>query len=137
MNIRIASFILISLLSGCATQPVPNSEASAVPQDRILDAAVFEPKDGFGKVTVKRDSGFVGSICATRLFIDAKPTADIRISEKATVFLPEGDYIFSASSGLCGGGITEVRGTVKFAKPISFRIGYGTNGEFKLTPTAF
>ncbi|HEV6969041.1 MAG TPA: hypothetical protein VK305_26910, partial [Roseateles sp.] len=85
-----------ALVAGCATAPVTDAEASPVPVDRILDNSVLASRPGTGQVTVKRDSGLGGSACSTRVFVNAKPVADIRTSEKVVFHLPPGEYIFSA-----------------------------------------
>jgi hypothetical protein len=37
----------------------------------------------------------------------------------------------------CAGGMSEVQGTVTSSSELNFRIGYGTNGDFAMHPTAF
>jgi type IV pilus biogenesis protein CpaD/CtpE len=129
---------LLAALAGCATRPISNSEAVPAPVERILAPSLLQPSAESGKVTVKRDSGFGGSACTSRVFVDAKPVADLRASEKVVVYLPAGEHIFSAwPNGICGGGMSEVRATVKVGAEISFRIGYGSNGDFTINATAF
>lgn len=126
------------ILSGCATQPISNSAAIAAPLDRILDRQFLQQAIGTGEVTIKRDSGFGGSACSARIFVDGHPVADIRVSEKVVLYLPEGDHILSAwPNGICGGGMTEVKAIIKAGVQSSFRIGYGSNGDFSINPTAF
>ena len=123
---------------GCATRPVSNSEATQVPSSRIIDSKFLTPTPDSGVVTVKRDSGLGGSACSSRVFVNAKPIADLQTSEKVVVYLPAGEYVFSAwPNGICGGGMSEVRATVKSGVELSFRIGYGSNGDFTINATAF
>jgi hypothetical protein len=125
-------------IAGCATRPVSNAEATAVPSERIIDSKFLEPTADAGIVTVKRDRGFGGSACSSRVFVNAKPVADIRTSEKVVIYLPAGEYIFSAwPNGVCGGGMSEVRANVKAGVELNFRIGYGSNGSFTINATAF
>lgn len=135
-------YLLVTLsalaISGCATHPISNNEAINVPNARVIDAKYLEPKPDTGKITVKRDSGAGGSACSSRIFVNAKPVADIRSSEKVVLFLASGDYVLSAwPNGICGGGMSEVRATVKTGNELSFRVGYGSNGDFTINPTAF
>jgi hypothetical protein len=54
------------------------------------------------------------------------------------MFLSDGDYILSAWLGsVCSGGMSEAKATVKFDVELNFRVGYGSNGDFYLNPTAF
>lgn len=132
----VIAFALVA--TGCATRPVSNAEAISVPKERIVDASFLQPKANAGVVTVKRDSGFGGSACSSRVFVNAKPVADLETSEKVVFQLIEGDYIISAwPNGMCGGGMSEVPAAVKSGKELSFRIGYGSNGDFMINATAF
>lgn len=132
--------VLFTMLSatGCATQPISNSAAVNVPSERVIDSKYLQPMPGTGQVTVKRDSGFGGSGCSSRIFVNAKPVADIETSEKVVLYLPPADYIFSAwAKGMCGGSMSEVRSAVKVGDDLSFRVGYGSNGDFSINATAF
>ena len=138
MLTRLIVITLAFVVAGCATRPVSNSEASQVPSSRIIDSKFLTPTPDSGVVTVKRDSGFGGSACSSRVFVNAKPIADLQTSEKVVVYLPAGEYVFSAwPNGICGGGMSEVRATVKSGAELSFRIGYGSNGDFTINATAF
>lgn len=130
--------LMASALTGCATKPVSTAETVHVPRDRILAPELLQQADGRGAVTVKRDSGLGGSGCSARLFVDAKPAADLRPSERVVLYLPAGDHILSAQpNGLCGGGMVETRVRVAGHETATFRMGYGTAGDFTFTPTAF
>ncbi len=132
---RLMSLIILSLLlAGCATTPISNEEAISVP----VDASYLHQTANTGKVTIKRDSGYAASLCSTQIFVNAVPIANIDISEKVVIYLPAKDYIFSAlANGICAGGLTEINGTVQAGKELTFRVGYGSNGEFSINPTAF
>lgn len=136
---RLAILLVLSVaLSGCATRPVPNESAVPVPIERVLDATFLTPVADVGVVTVKRDRGIGGSACSSRVYVNAKPVADIDPSEKVVLYLAAGDYIIGAwPNGLCGGGLSEVRANVKPDVPLTFRIGYGSNGDFSIQPTSF
>jgi hypothetical protein len=137
LPIIIATGFVVSF-TGCAGQPISNSAARFVPANRVLDEQFVIPDPSKSQVTVKRDSGFFGGGCTARVFINAKPVADVDASEKVVLYLPEGDFILAAwPKGICGGSMTEVTAAVKKGVPMSFRIGYGSNGDFSINPTAF
>src|ERR1700730_17777998 len=124
--------------AGCATRPVSDSDTTPVPPDRIIDSRFLQPSPASGTVTVKRDRGFGGSACSSRVFVDASPTADLRPSERLVVYLPPGDHVISAwPNGVCGGGMSEARANVTSGSKLAFPIGYGSNGDFYVNPTAF
>jgi hypothetical protein len=132
----VATCLAIATCAGCATQPVPNSGATATAV--VHNTALTSPRPGTTPVTVKRDSGFLGAACATRVFINATPIADIRPTEKVVAYLAEGDHIVSASpTGICGGALREVRVSVKAGAPVNVRVGYGAGGDMVLDVTAF
>lgn len=132
------SVLAAILLNGCATRPVTTAEAVPVPRERIFSTNLLEPFEGSGTVIIKRDSGLGGSACSARLFVDAKPTADLRTAERVDLHLPVGDHILSAQpNGLCGGGMVEVPVRVVARQAATFSMGYGTAGDFTFTPTAF
>ena len=139
MIYRVAILSLISIvLAGCATRHISNTLAIPVPMERILDTRYLQPGPEIGEVTVKRDSGFGGSACSSRIFVDGRPVADIRSSEKVVLYLPKGDHILSAwPNGICGGGMTEVKAIIKTGTKSSYRVGYGSNGAFTINPTVF
>lgn len=135
---KIAAVFVALSVAACATRPVSNVDAANVPSDRIFDSKYLSPTIGTGQVTVKRDSGFGGSACSSRIFLNAKPIADLRAAEKVVMHLPPGDHILSAwPNGVCGGGMTEVRAVVREGGEMNFRVGYGSNGDYAIQATAF
>jgi hypothetical protein len=131
-------FLILLFMSGCATRPISNSDAIPIAMNRIVDTQCLKPVPGSGKVLIKRDCGFGGSACTSRIFVDGKPVADIDVSEIIVIYLPEGEHIFSAwPNGICGGGMTEVKAFIKTDTESCFRVGYGSNGDFSINPTAF
>jgi hypothetical protein len=138
MITRIAILCLACSVVACATRPVSNAAAEDVPGERLLSTQFSLPAPGTGKVTVKRDSGFGGAACTSRIFLNAKPIADLKPAEKVVMYLPTGDHILSAwPNGACGGGMTEVRAAVKDGAEMNFRVGYGSNGDYSINVTAF
>ncbi|HCM9594688.1 TPA: hypothetical protein N5O41_000927 [Enterobacter bugandensis] len=133
-------FILASIfiIAGCATKPVTNEQAKDVPAKQIINNTLLVKKEGAGKVIIKRDSGFMGSACMTRVYVDGKEVADLDTAQKVTVYPTIGEHIFSAwPKGMCGGGMSEQSGKVTEGDVLMFRVGYGTNGDFGIYPTAF
>lgn len=129
-----------ALLSACSTTPISTRDAKLAPPDRIYKGgvALSRPLPNTGEVVIKRDSGISGSACSTRIYIDGVTVADIDTSEKVVLYLAEGDHILSAKpNGLCGGGLTEVKATVKTGGSSAFRYGSSGNGSPGLYPTAF
>jgi hypothetical protein len=115
-----------------------DDEAKPVPPERVIDKALLTAQPGTGRVTVKRERNFGGSACAYRVFVNAKPVADLRTGEKVVFFVPAGQHIFGADPGrFCGGSLIEVGGTVSSDKPIAFRIGVGAVSGFYFNATAF
>lgn len=139
MKYRVLVFaVCLSFLFGCATRPISNELAEPVSLADIIDNSYSESGKNTGQVTIKRDEGFGGSGCSTRFFIDAKPIVDLSVSEKIILYISEGDHILSAwPNGLCGGGMAEVKTTIKKGSKSTFRIGWGSNGDFFISPTAF
>lgn len=125
-------------LHGCATTPVPTDQASLVPAERIINKSYIEKREGTGELIVKRDEGFGGSACTSRVYVNALPIADIWTSEKVIMHLPAGDYIVGAEpNSICGGGLSEASASISVGKKLVFRIGYGSNGDYRILPTAF
>ena len=138
-RIAAASIIVATfLIAGCATQPISNSEASPVPADQILTNRFSAQLPNTGEVVIKRDSGIGGSVCSSRIFVDGIPIANVAVSEKLVLYIPKGEHIFSARpNGICGGGLSEVKSSIGAGTVSTFRVGYGSNGDFFINPTAF
>jgi hypothetical protein len=135
---QIIIIICCFFVSACATRPISNYEAVITPNDRILNDQYSKPSSNTGTVIIKRDKGFGGSACSTRIFVNGEPVADIRTSEKIVLYLPESEYVLSAwPNSICGGGMSEVTAYVKVDEQLSYRVGYGSNGDFFINRTAF
>jgi hypothetical protein len=109
-----------------------------VPDARVLAPSLLLQREGTGVVIVKRDSGLAGSACARRVFVDASPVADLKPSEKVTLYLSIGAHIISARpNDPCGGGMVETGINVSAEKSVTLRMGSGGHGDLGLYPTAF
>jgi hypothetical protein len=126
-------------MTGCASTPVSNQAAKPVPEQRVIDNSLStRVSEGSGEVIIKRDAGFGGSACLTQIFMDGKILAEIDPSEKFTFYPSTGEHIFSARpKGMCGGGMVETEGVVKKGVVLTYRVGYGSNGDFGIYRTAF
>lgn len=69
MKYLLLSGVVVFYLYGCATTPVPLSEARQAPADRVL---AFQSIDGekSATLTVIRDEGFTGGGCYYALYIN-------------------------------------------------------------------
>jgi|SRR5438132_4912114 len=131
-------FVALSL-TACATRPVSIYQASAVPSSRILAPQWLSPAPYTGSLIIKRDSGFMGSACTVRVFIDAVPVADLAPSEKVELFIALGEHVVGATSAssFCGGGASEAAVVIKPERENILRIASGQSGDIHLQPSAF
>lgn len=135
---RTIALLFAVFLTGCATKPISTEQAKPAPAKQILDETLFSKKPGTGEVVIKRDSGYVGSACLSRVYVDGHEVADLDPEQKITIYPALGDHIFSAwPKGMCGGGMSEQAGKVIEGKVLTYRIGYGSGSEFGIYPTAF
>src|SRR6266511_562015 len=132
-----AAFLALSL-TACATQPVSIYQASAVPSSRILAPQWLSQAQYTGSLIIKRDSGFMGSACTIRVFVDAVPVADLAPSEKVELFVSLGEHVVGATSnGICGGGASEAAVVIRPEQQKILRIASGQSGDIYLQPSAF
>jgi hypothetical protein len=134
----LAIFSLLSL-AACATSPVTINQASSVPNSRILAPQLLAQRSNTGSLVVKRDSGFMGSACAIRVFVDAVPVADLAPSEKVEVFVAFGEHsvVVTSSNGICGGGTSETAVVIMPERQRILRIASGQSGDILLQPSMF
>ena len=72
-------------LTGCATKPISTELAKPAPAKQIIDATLFSKKPGTGEVVIKRDSGYVGSACLIRVYIDGRSaTNDVKNAHRTS-----------------------------------------------------
>lgn len=93
-------FVLIAIISGCTTVPVTPDIAIQVPQNRLVNQE-FSLPDSIRdlKVTFIRDSGLIGGGCYIVLSMNKKIIAKLEVSEKVSIYLKEGNYIFGVTGG--------------------------------------
>lgn len=129
----------LALLAGCATSPVPNSQALKAPSDRLL-AHQTELPDA-GRITVIRDSGMLGGGCFATVFINGERAAKLNPKEKATFILPPGEWVIGAAlegAGLCGVNEkrTEAETQLKQGQDKFFRIFSTPDAGLDVRPTS-
>ena len=78
---RYVTILLLFSFTACATTPVTINQAATVPRSRILAPQMWAQASNMGSLVVKRVSGFMGSACTIRVFVDASPVADLAPSE--------------------------------------------------------
>jgi len=129
----IVGALVVALLAGCATSPVPSDKADPVPNSRLFSNQ--KPGSGDAILIVTRDTGFVGGGCNTTVSIDGRKSAEIAAGETAKFFIPAGDHIISASS--CGSGLKEREANIKAGSTKRFRISIDSSMSMDLSPTTF
>ena len=135
---RFFALLLILPLAGCATTPTTIQQAAAVPASRILSSQWLAQAPYTASLVIKRDSGFMGSACTIRVFLDAVPVADIASAEKVEIFVPLGEHIVGVTStGYCGGGTAEASVVIAPERQRILRIASGQSGDIYLQPSAF
>ena len=91
-----------------------------------------------GSLIVKRDSGFMGSACTIRVFLDAAPVADLAAGEMVELFVSLGEHnVVASSNGICGGGTPEAVVVIMPERQRILRIASGQSGHIFLQPSAF
>lgn len=133
----IAVWTCIPLLAACAGYPLADGGgtggAENVPALRIVDPSFLRPKPDAAVLTIQRNRAQVGSACSARLFVNARPVADMRVGEKLVIHLAEGDYTLSAwPTGVCPGNLAEMRLSLRPGDALNLRIGYQNSGEFAI-----
>ncbi|MET0584737.1 MAG: hypothetical protein ABW099_07635 [Candidatus Binatia bacterium] len=132
--------LLLMLLSvaACATTPLTINQAAAVPETRILAPQLLAQASNTGSLVVKRDSGFMGSACTIRVFVDAVPVADLKSAERVELFVALGEHsVVATSNGICGGGTSEAAVVIIPERQRILRIASGQSGDIFLQPSAF
>jgi type IV pilus biogenesis protein CpaD/CtpE len=133
-----AVFLTLSLMA-CATQPISIYQASVVPSSRMLAPQLLSQAQYTGILIIKRDSGFMGSACTIRVFVDTVPVADLAPAEKIEIFVPLGEHVVGATptDTFCGGGTSEAAVIIRPESQKILRIASGQSGDIHLQPSAF
>ena len=135
---RYVTILLLFSFTACATTPVTINQAATVPRSRILAPQMLAQASNMGSLVVKRDSGFMGSACTIRVFVDAIPVADLAPSEKVEVFVAFGEHsVVVTSNGICGGGTSETAVVIMPERQRILRVASGQSGDIFLQPSMF
>lgn len=94
------------VLAGCATTPVPPSQATAVPDSRLYAFQQAATPDA-ASLVLTRDHGFIGSACYYALFINNTLAARFGQGEAATFYVKPSEVLLKygrdpKGRGLCG-----------------------------------
>ena len=135
---RYLTILLLFSFTACATTPITLNQAAAVPASRILAPQLLAQASNTGSLVVKRDSGFMGSACTIRVFVDAVPVADLAPSEKVELFVALGEHsVVVTSNGICGGGTSETAVVIMPERQRILRVASGQSGDILLQPSMF
>ena len=132
MKKLIGLFALLAL-AGCATSPLPAEDADLVPGARLY--SFQRASDGGAGLTVTRDTGFTGSACNAKLFINGRLAAEIGTGETASFHVPSGDLIVGVQS--CASGLKEREGVLKDGQNKRYRISIDSSMSLDISPTTF
>ena len=133
----VIAFVLFSC-TACATTPIAVNQAASVPATRVLASQLLAQGSNTGSLVIKRDSGFMGSACTIRVFVDAVPVADLAPAEKVELFVPLGERsVVITANGICGGGTSETTVNVLPERQRILRIASGQSGDLLLQPSMF
>jgi hypothetical protein len=138
MSRIIALGLLVAAITGCATSPVAQFDAKPAPESQVMGFKTNAP--GSGAVSITRDSGHTGSMCAVGVFVDGRVAALLHPSERVTLYIPAGQVVIGAAyqgSGICGMGadrqerdITVTAGAAK-----KYRISTSAGGVLDVLPS--
>lgn len=135
---HLLAMLLALSLAACATTPLTIKQASIVPASRVLAPQWLTRTSSSGSLIVKRDSGFMGSACTIRVFLDAAPVADLAAGEMVELFVSLGEHnVVASSNGICGGGTPEAVVVIMPERQRILRIASGQSGDIFLQPSAF
>jgi hypothetical protein len=125
------------LAAGCTTTPVPSSDATPIPLERIYAVEATKPEPGHALLVVTRDKGLKAMACVARLYVDGDLVADLRAAEQIRLYVEEGAHLVGVSGERCLGGASQTSVEVTRAKPVLLRISAGAGAGMKIEPSAF
>ncbi len=129
----IGPLALATLLIACATAPVAYKTATPVSETNLLEgySIYAEPKPGYSRVIVVRDSGMLGAASPAKLSIDGVAIAKFWSRERLELYLPPSTYIFGVEpSPRLMGAFVETTYEIKPGKSYGFRISLDGSGSF-------
>ncbi len=94
---------LLTLIGCVASSEISWDKADPVPADRILSYGEYNAN--YAKVEITRDSGVLGGGCYLAVITKDKTLARFDTSEKATFYMPEGDWMLAVAADPDGKGL--------------------------------
>ncbi|OZI60111.1 hypothetical protein [Bordetella genomosp. 11] len=92
---------LSCVLTGCATNLVSRDKAKVIPADRLYEPTfVYRGGQEKAEISVIRDSGFVGSGCLHRLWVDNVKVAALDPGEAIDLGLSPGPHFMRIEMGV-------------------------------------
>lgn len=135
MRTASTAFLCILTLAGCATRPVGADDARP---GVIIQNPWLSPLPGTGEVLVIRDKGYMGSACAEKIYVDSQEVAELRTSQRVTVYLPPGEHIAGVQpASICAGGSAALSINVVAGRRQIYRVARQQSGDLKIEPSAF
>ncbi|MEL7937686.1 hypothetical protein [Pseudomonas delhiensis] len=136
---RLMVALLLAVLAGCSSAPVPVADAVPAPRDRVYGINMAD-SDQKATITFVRDTGYVGGGCDMGVYVNAKLVARLQTKEKATIAVPAGELIVGAGgigAGLCGESSPrrERDVTIKPGESKNYRIFISGSGDVDILPT--
>lgn len=126
-------------VGGCSTSPVKLKEAEPVDTAHLY--AYQERLEQSATLVIARDSGLIGGGCRFGFYINGQVVADFETSQKATFYVPAGEYRLGSGRakdqhGLCGfdGPPKERETTLKAGQTKLFRMFMDQDGNADVLP---
>ena len=95
------------IIAGCATSPVPSSQATQVPKDRLY--AYQSPSDKANStIVVTRDSGLLGGGCFVGFWVDDILAGRFDTGETSAFYIEPGERVLRVGRDLQGKGLCTV-----------------------------
>ena len=132
---KILPLVLLLVVTGCATRPVPYRNAAPVASSNLLEgySKYAQAREGTVRVIVVRDSGMLGAAVPAKLSIEGIPVAKLWPSQRLELFLTPNAYIFALEpSPRLGGPLVERGIELSRGKLYAFRITLNGGGSFSL-----
>lgn len=125
--------LFLALLTGCATSAVTIDKAVPVPAERVLLKAA---DDTNAKITIIRDSGFMGGGCYVDIYLNDSLAAKLDTAEKVTFNVMSGELILGSQpsgSALCNGAsIRHLETSIKQGQHKLYRVMTGQSGDVQI-----
>lgn len=101
MKKLLTAIIALNFITGCATSLVSREHAKVVPSGRLYQPElVYQDELEKAEVVIIRDSGFVGSACLHRLWVDNVKVAALDAGEAITLGLTAGPHFVRIEVGV-------------------------------------